>query len=117
MAYKLAVQDKVHVPINFNMADGTAIKNFNFTLICDRVTAEEWDASIRDSNGITQDSKIREKFLAITTDWKNQKFVLDDSGEPAAFCQDAFAVLLDTPNMLEIVIRSFLKENGAKAKN
>ena len=84
MALKLAVSNKVFFLVKFEQADEGKIKKFAFTLICDRVNADEMQAGMKNDEGIVTSEKIREKMTAITTGWKDQNYVMDDDA-PAVF--------------------------------
>jgi len=117
MKYKLAVANTVTVPVFFKQMDGGKEKNFSFSLLMDRVTEEEWEASIRDDSGKISSLKIKEQMLNLTTGWEHQTFVLDESGAPAEFCQEALEVMFGVPGVLDVCLKSFIKESAAKGKN
>jgi len=115
--YKLAVGDKVRVPVIFEIQDGEKTKRFNISLTCKRLTVDEFQASNKNSDGITTNEKIQETMIQITEGWVNQTFVLDDAGQPAPCDQEAKEIMFQTPNILDIAVGSYMKEVGAKAKN
>ena len=115
--YKLAVGNKVRVPMIFEIQDGEKIKRFNFSLTCERLTVDEFQASNKNSDGITTNEKIQETMIRITEGWVNQTFVLDEAGQPAPCDQEAKEILFQAPNVLDIAVASYMKESAAKAKN
>lgn len=117
MAYKLAVANKVRVPMIFEIQDGDKIKRFNFSLTCARLTVDEFQEKIKNSEGIPTNEKIRATLVEITEGWTNQTFVLDDLGQPAPCCPEALEVMFQASNVLDIAVASYIKESGAKAKN
>ena len=117
MAFKLAVARTVRVPMIFEIQDGDKLKRFNFSLTCDRLTVDEFQASNKDSEGVTTNEKIRETMMRITNGWTPQTFVLDDDNQPAPFCPEALEVMFQAPNLLDIAVTSYMKESSAKAKN
>jgi hypothetical protein len=117
MARKLAIKSVVIVPVKFSMADGDKTKSFAYTLECERIEGADWDAAIKNDDGIVTNELIREKLIAITTGWRGQTFVLEEDGTPAEFCREAFEDMLGVPGVLNVVVNSFLKESAARAKN
>lgn len=117
MTYKLAVKDVVIVPLKFSMATPTGKQNFDFTLTCDRVPVADMNAALKNDAGQFDDGKIRNQFLQITTGWTGQTLVLNDDDTPAAFCKNAFEVMLGVPSLLGLILQSYLNESAAKTKN
>lgn len=117
MPYQLAVADTVRVPMIFEIQDGDKNKRFNYTLTCERLTVDEFQARNKDSNGVVTNEKIRETMLGITKGWANQTFVLDENKQSAPFCQEALEVMFQAANVLDIAVASYMKESAAKAKN
>ena len=115
--YKLAVGDKVRVPMIFEIQDAEKTKRFNFSLICERLTVDEFQASNKNSDGITTNEKIQETMIRITQGWVNQMFVLDDVGQPAPCDQEAKEIMFQAPAVLDIAVASYMKERAANAKN
>jgi len=117
MSYKLAVSNTVSVPVKFSQADGEKLKHFAFTLFMERQSQQEFEEGCKGEHGVPTDAKVRERMLALTTGWKNQTFVIDDDGTPAEFCQEALDVMFSAVGVLDVVVKSYIKENGARAKN
>jgi hypothetical protein len=115
--YQLAVADRVRVPMIFEIQDGEKTKRFNFSLTCERLTVEEFQASIKNGDGIPTNEKIRDTMIRITEGWTNQTFVLDEVKQPAPCDQEAKEVMFGAANVLDIAVASYMKESGAKAKN
>lgn len=117
MTYQLAIKNVVIVPVEFSVADGDKRKKFKFSLECDRLTTEEWKAGITNDEGVITPEKIREQLAGITRGWKGQTFVLDDDGNPAEFCEEAFQVMTNAPGVFDVILESLMKESAAKGKN
>ena len=116
MALKLAVANKVSVPVKFDITDDGKIKRYTFSLICDRVSGQQFDADIKDDKGAITDDKIREKMIDIITGWKDQNFIMDDDA-PADFSIDALTMMLGVPGVLHAVFTAYLVAASAKTKN
>lgn len=115
---KLSVSNKVLVPVKFALKDGQATKQFSFTLTCERLTTAQWEEGITDpQKEIHTNERIRKTMFDITTGWQGQTLVLDDDGEPAAFCEEALEVMFDASGVLDLAVQSYMKESGARAKN
>lgn len=117
MKFKLAIGDKVTVPVFFKQKDGHKTKSFSFDLLMARVSPEEWQESIKGADGEVSIEKIKEKLLELTTGWVNQEFVLDEEGKPAEFSQEALEFMFSVPGVMDICLTSFIKESAAKGKN
>lgn len=115
---KLAVSDQVIVPVKFSLKDGLGLKSFSFNLICNRLTAEEWEESVTDpQTELRTNKRIRQTMADVTTGWEGQKFVLDDHGQPAEFCAEARDIMFAASGVLDVIVMSYMKESGARAKN
>jgi hypothetical protein len=117
MALKLAVANKVSVPVKFSMTDDGKVKHYAFTLTCARVSTDEFQSSIKNDDGVVTGEKIREKMTDITTGWKDQAFVLNDDDTPADFCPEALEMLFSTQGVLDAVFPAYLAAASAKTKN
>ncbi len=114
---KLAVSNKVVVPVKFAMQDGVKVTQFKFNLICDRLPTEEFQAGIKNDKGNATDEKLKELLMKITTGWEGQTFILEDDGTPAAFNEENLEMMLGATGVLELVTNSYIKESAARAKN
>jgi hypothetical protein len=118
MAFKLAVAAVLIATINFTMNDGGQKKEFKFSLKMDRLSEADWNARIKNDQGVVDQASIKKTLAEITTGWQDQTLVLDDAtNQPADFCPDALAVLLDTPGLTDVVLGAYVKEVAAKVKN
>lgn len=114
---KLAVSDKVTVPVKFSMKDGKKIIPFAFTVTCDRLTRDEYLERIKGEDKFATDAQIKAVMLDITTGWEHQTFVLEDDGTPAEFSEENLQMMYDASGVLDVVVASYLKESAARAKN
>jgi hypothetical protein len=108
MQYKLSVAAFLLVPMAFTLTDGDKVTSFEFELQAKRVGEDEFQAS---------NDKIKALMLDIITGWKGQTLVLDEDAQPAAFCREALEVMFETPGVVDIATRNYLKEVAARAKN
>lgn len=114
---KLAVSNKVIVPIKFSMQDGKKTVPFKFSLVCDRLTIPEWQERVKGEDGFITNEKIKETLTEITTGWEGQNFVLEDDGTPSEFNEENLALMYDATGVIDLVLASYLKESAARAKN
>lgn len=117
MAFKLSIANKVTVPVKFSMDDDGKVKNYAFSLICERVDTEQFQADIKNDDGIVTDAKLKSAVMAATTGWKNQTFVCNEDDTPADFCPEALEVMLGAQGVLLVVFQAYMKASTAKAKN
>jgi hypothetical protein len=117
MKFKLSVADLLAVPVSFKVADGAKTTTFSFTLTMERQTDEQWNTGVKgDADGATHE-RIKAHLLEITKGWKDQKFVLDEDGQPAEFCAEAMNLMLSSVGVADAILNAFMKENSAKVKN
>jgi len=112
--YKLAIDDVVEVPVKFTLKAGKVNKTFSFSLTATRLPQEEITNRLKEV-----EFKFKE-FLessGVITDWAGQRLVLDESGEPAQFSEEALSMLLGTQGVAQMVFNAYQKECGAKEKN
>ena len=112
--FTLAIEDTVEVPVKFTLKTGKLHKQFNLTLIAKRLPQDVISDRLKEV-----EFKFVEFMLTpdLITDWKDQRLVLDDSGAPAAFGEEAFTLLLKTQGVAQACFNAYQKEAGAKEKN
>jgi 2-hydroxy-3-keto-5-methylthiopentenyl-1-phosphate phosphatase len=115
--YQLAVADILQVPISFRTKDGAKVTTFKFTLDMQRCPEEDWNTSITDEFGTAKHEKIKAKLKDLTIGWRDQTFVQDGDKVPAPFCQEALEVMFSAVGIADVVLKAFMKENAATAKN
>lgn len=115
--YKLAIASYLLVPMIFTLADGEAETKFNFKLQAKRLDQDEWRARFEDVDGAPTTNKLKEVMFDITTGWRDQTLVLDESGAPATFCAEALEAMFGIPGLFDIYVQAYLKEAQARAKN
>jgi hypothetical protein len=111
MALKLVKRNKLRVPVKGTLKgeDGKPV-NFDFVLICDRLTQTEINKAIKN-----EDELVPDFILRVTTDWED---IQDDSGQPKSFSADSLkAEVLEIAGMPVVCYQSYLKEVGAVVKN
>ncbi|MFC5548200.1 hypothetical protein [Massilia aerilata] len=110
MAFKLVVRKKLRVPVKGTLKDedGKPV-NFDFTLLCDRLSQEEIESAIKNS-----DEPVREFVQRVTHGWEA---VLDENGQPLPFEADNLNAVLAQAGMAVVCYQSYLKEVGAVVKN
>jgi hypothetical protein len=113
MAFKFAIGNVVIVPVKFTLNDGGKAVNLGVTLICDRLGEDELKERIENPDGLVKD------FMAsVTTDWKDQSFLVDEvTGQPAAFSPANLSMLLGFHGLANLAYLAYLKESAVKAKN
>ncbi len=109
MSFKLAIGNIVQVPVKLTMKEGAVNRSFAFTLTANRKTPEETEA--------LGDVNIKDFLLDNVTDWSDQRLVLTENDEPAAFSRDAFDYMLKLPGVLGVVWVAYQRETAGKEKN
>ena len=107
--YTLAVEDIVEIPVKFTIRSKGTAKLFTPTLTIRRLSPEDNEAKSEQS--------IKDFMHENVIAWKDQRLVLDASGNPAEFSEEALAMFFKTPGVLILCWNTYLKEVGAKEKN
>lgn len=112
--YKLAVEDTVEVPVKFTLKQGKVNKVFSLTLTALRLSQEDIQARL-EANEFKFTNFLQSDGLV--TDWAGQRLVVDEQGNPAPFCADAFAAYLSAAGVAQVTFNAYQKECAAKEKN
>ena len=110
----LAIENVVEVPVKFTLKVGKVNKAFAFTLIAKRLPQDEITARLQEVEFKYLDFMLTP---GLVTDWAGQRLVLDESGEPAEFGEEAFTLMLKTQGVAQVCFSAYQKEAGAKEKN
>lgn len=108
--YTLAIDDIVEVPFKFTLKEGRINRQFSCTLIAKRATPEEIEAE-------KGQMAIAEFLPGQCIDWRDQRLVLDQSGQPAEFSPAALKKFLGVPGVFGVAWAAYQRECGAKEKN
>jgi hypothetical protein len=115
--YKLAIADYLLVPMAFTLVNGETETEFKFKLQTKRLKQDEWRARFS-SDAAPAPDQIKEAMFDITTGWRDQTLVLDESGAPATFCREALdEMFAAAPGLMDMYVSAYLKEVPAKVKN
>jgi hypothetical protein len=114
---KLAVSNKVVVPVKFSMKDGKKIVPFAFIVICDRLESDDFQQRIKGESGVATEEQIKAVMMEITTGWENQTFVLEDDGTPADFSEENLQLMYNATGVMDVVLKSYMAESAARGKN
>ncbi len=112
--FTLAIEDTVEVPVKFTLKAGKLNKQFALTLIVRRLSQDEISERLQAAEFKYLDFMLSD---GLVTDWRDQRLVLDASGNPAEFGVDAFTLLLKTQGVAQVCFNAYQKEAGAKEKN
>lgn len=112
MAYRLSIENTVHVPVKFTLNNAGKAAAFSFSLKCDRLEADELKERIE-----RKDLLISDFLRGVVKGWQGQTLVVDEDGKPAEFGPDALDVMLATAGLGTVVYMAYMKECGAKEKN
>lgn len=110
MAFKLAIGDRVAIKVKGNYVDAESVeRKFNFTLDCDRLATKELSAAIKDP------ALSAEAFFRLHAhNWKDQRLVLDEAGQPAPFSPEALDMLFTISGMAAVCWQSYLEQAVAQ---
>lgn len=110
MALKLVIRKKLRVPVKGTLKDedGKPV-NFEFVLICDRLSQTEIDEAIKN-----KDESVKAFVERVVTGWEA---VLNEDGQPLPFDAENLAAVLDQAGMPVVCYQSYLKEAAAVVKN
>ena len=111
--YKLAISDTMVVPIKGTLSENGKPLPFKFSLICDRLGAQELKEMLTQNDEVLLKDFVSER----TRGWKDQTLVLEQDDTPAEFSSDALDALLDIPGMALMCFNGYVGESNAKQKN
>ena len=103
MAFKLTIGDVIEFPVKGSVKDGAGTVAFSFTLSARRLHT----AAFREAFGPESQVLSRDFLLANVTDWRGQRLVLDDDGNPAAFSTEALDCLLGVVGMETLCVNAY----------
>lgn len=112
MAFKLAVENVVKVPVKLTLNNSGKIASFSFSITAVRLDQEQIKARLGDGEAL-----ISEFLTEVITGWNGQTLVIDEDDKPAEFDPEALALMLGTTGVSVVIYNAYLKELGAKAKN
>jgi hypothetical protein len=107
--YTLAIDDIVEIPVKFTIRSKGTAKLFTPTLTIKRINPE--------SDESRSEQSIKDFMHENVIGWKDQRLVLDASGNPADFSQDALSIFFSAPGVTILCWNAYIKEIGAKEKN
>jgi hypothetical protein len=112
--FTLSIDDTVEVPVKFTLKSGKFNKQFSVTLIAKRLPQDEIAERLQ-----AVEFKFLEFMLTddLVTDWRDQRLVMDASGNPAEFGPEAFTLFLKTQGVAQACFNAYQRESGAKEKN
>lgn len=111
---KLAISDHTEFLVKFTLKDGKVNKPFSATLSCKRLTNDEIQSIF---SAVDNQYKAALETEGLITDWRDQRLVLDDHDQPAAFSPEALSLFLSANGVAKLVFDAYQKECGAKEKN
>ena len=113
MKYKLAIGNIVTFEVIGKISESlTQAKNFKFKLTCNRLDQDTMSMRMKD-----QGETLTDFLLSITTDWADQRLVLNEDDSPAEFNPDSFGALLSLAGMPMFLYQAYIKAVAVKEKN
>ena len=107
--YTLAIDDIVDIPVKFTIRSKGTAKLFTPTLTIKRLNPED--------NESRSEQSIKDFLHENVIGWKDQRLVLDASGNPADFTPEALELFFSAPGVTILCWNAYIKEIGAKEKN
>lgn len=108
--FKTAIGDVVKFQVKFTLKEGLVNKQFSFQLTATRQDQTYFDAST--------DKTVKEVLIENITDWADQRLILLENNEPAAYSAEAMEFLaIKHPTVVGLMWASYLRECGCKEKN
>lgn len=113
MAFKLAIDNRVYVPVKGKIAGASkgAAKPFNFGLTMERMEQAAINEAM--ASGDTIENFVVSKASA----WHDQRLVLNEDGSPADFSEEAMRELFKFPGMAVWCFQAYMRESGVLEKN
>lgn len=109
MALKLIKRNKLAVTVKGTLPDENGKpEHFDFKLHCERLSQDEID-DVRQENG-----GVKAFIRRVAQGWET---VLDESGKAVQFSADGLDELIDYAGMPMLILRCYMEQVGAAAKN
>lgn len=110
--FKLAIENVVVANVKFTLKSKGITKTYAFDITADRLSQDEITARME-----ANENKYKEFLTGLVTGWSGQRLVLDADDQPAAFSEEAFALMLGTVGVAQAVFSAYMRDCGATAKN
>lgn len=108
--FKTAIGDVVVFQVRFTLKENSVNKQFLFTL-----TAIRRDQAYFDEN---ENIKVKDVLAESITDWADQRLILLENNEPAAYSAEAMEYLaVKYPTVIGLFWVAYQRECGCKEKN
>jgi len=109
MAFKLVKRNKLAVKVKGTLPDEDGKpEHFDFKLHCERLSQDELDAVRQENGGVK--AFIRD----VTQGWEG---VVDKAGQSVPFSTDGLEEMINCAGMPLLVLRCYMEQVGASAKN
>jgi len=101
--YKLAISDTIEFQVSGSIPSGSTKTRIALKLRAKRLNITEYREALSEGSAIS----TREFLCENITGWSEQTLVQDEDGKPAAFCAEAFEVLLSLVGIEGEILRAY----------
>lgn len=112
MGFKLKICDEIEVPIHLKLRNGGRLDEFKFHITAKRLSADEARDKLT-GEGEGADGTVNDFLLEHVIWWRDQKLVLDEDDQPAAFSKEAFSAMLGVAGVAGHIYLTYLNELAA----
>lgn len=107
MNYTLKIGATLDVPVSFSLRDGAKDVPFSFSLVANRLSAAELQAlgERLKEGGDYGDAEFLAEHVA---DWRGQRLVLADDGQPAPFSREALDAMCGVVGVQRLLVEKVL---------
>lgn len=106
--FHLAIENTLDVPVYIEIQSGRVKKSFPMRLTGKRLSVDEWKRYFgpeAENPHLTTADFLREHI----TDWREQRLVINESGQPVPFSPEAFDTLLSVVGAEMIIFLAYQK--------
>lgn len=107
MNYTLKIGATIDVPINFSLRDGAKDVPFSFALVANRLNARELKA-LGERLAEGGDYGDAEFLAEHVVDWRGQRLVMADDGQPAPFSREALDAMCTVVGLQRLLVEKLL---------
>jgi len=115
MNYRLRISDTVKFQVKLSVNDAGTKKDFSLWLDAQRVSLDTLQANIEEHGEMKLVEFQRKACRDNITGWADQRLVVDEDDQPAAFSAQALDLVLGLPGAVPLIHAAYMEAIAASA--
>lgn len=115
MTHRLCISDTVKFQVRLSVNDAGTKKDFSLWFDANRVSLDALQANIEEHGEMKLVDFQRKVCRDNITGWADQRLVVDDDGQPAAFSAPALDLVLGLPGAVPLIHGAYMEAIAASA--